>query len=42
MVPNRRKQIKNYLQNKNHVVKQSITVSPIIRTLLKGYLKLFR
>ncbi|MEM5595346.1 hypothetical protein AAHB53_01635 [Niallia circulans] len=42
MVPNRRKQIKNYLQKKNHVVKQSITVSPIIRTLLKGYLKLFR
>lgn len=42
MVPNRRKQIKNYLQNKKHVVKQSITVSPIIRTLLKGYLKLFR
>ncbi|MEK4441497.1 MULTISPECIES: NUDIX hydrolase [Niallia] len=42
MVPNRRKQIKNYLQNKNHVVKQSITVSPIIRILLKGYLKVFR
>lgn len=41
MVPNRRKQIKNFLKNKNRIVKQSITVSPIQITLLKSYLKVF-
>ncbi|CAI9391530.1 MULTISPECIES: NUDIX hydrolase [Bacillaceae] len=41
MVHNRRKQIKNFLKNKNRIVKQSITVSPIQITLLKSYLKVF-
>lgn len=42
MVPNRRKQIKKFLKNKNRIVKQSITVSPIQISFLKVYLKVFR
>lgn len=39
MIPNRRKQIKNYLKNKNNIIKESITVSPIKIFTLKMFFR---
>jgi 8-oxo-dGTP diphosphatase len=41
MIPNRRKQIKNYLIPKDTTIKDSMTVSPFRILLLKGFLKVF-
>jgi 8-oxo-dGTP diphosphatase len=42
MIPNRRKQIKNYLKHKNIIIKDSIIVSPVKIFLFKLVLKVFR
>ncbi|MBY6036908.1 NUDIX hydrolase [Fictibacillus nanhaiensis] len=39
MIPNRKKQIKNYLKYKDKIVKGSITVSPFRIFLFKGFLR---
>lgn len=41
MIPNRRKQIKNYLKQKDVIVKDSITVSHLRITLYKAFLRGF-
>lgn len=41
MIPNRRKQIKNHLKNKNIVVKESMTVSPLSILVYKSFLRVF-
>ncbi|MFD1736360.1 NUDIX hydrolase [Bacillus salitolerans] len=42
MVPNRKKQIKNYLKDRNKLIKSSIFVSPIRIFFLKGFLTLLK
>jgi 8-oxo-dGTP diphosphatase len=42
MIPNRRKQIKNYLIHKDTIIKDLITVSPFRISLFKMFLKVFR
>lgn len=39
MIPNRRKQIKNYLKHRNMIVEDSITVSHFRILLYKGFLR---
>jgi len=41
MIPNRRKQIKNFLTHKNTVIKESIVVSSFKISILKVVLRLF-
>ncbi|WP_371413995.1 NUDIX hydrolase [Virgibacillus sp. Bac332] len=41
MIPNRRKQIKNFLRHKNTVIKDSITVSRFKISLFKVFFKVF-
>ncbi|MFJ7934562.1 NUDIX hydrolase [Sporosarcina sp. NPDC096371] len=41
MIPNRRKQIKNYLKHKNVVIKDSIFVSPFKISILKVGFRVF-
>lgn len=42
MIPNRRKQINNYLKHKDIIIKDSITVSYFRIFLYKGFLKVLR
>ena len=42
MIPNRKKQINYYFNNRDSVIKDSLKVSPILIFLFKGYLKIFR
>ncbi|RDI38016.1 NUDIX hydrolase [Falsibacillus pallidus] len=41
MIPNRRKQINNYLIHKDKIIKDSITVSPFKISLFKVFLRAF-